>query len=63
MLKSDACISTLKRKTAKAKLGSALLNIFPSNASYSQAENVQDLLQLSPSRIDITSCADRTLPR
>ena len=38
-----------------------LLNLCPPNISYVQWESVEDLLLLSPSRIDIIGCADRTL--
>jgi hypothetical protein len=60
LVNSDMFLSTLKWKTVKRKIYFFLLNLYPSNASYSQGETVKDLLYLSPSRID-TRCADRTL--
>jgi len=45
----------------KAELSSASPNLSPSNASYLQGETIKSSFCLSPSRIDITGCADRTL--
>jgi hypothetical protein len=45
----------------KTELTCALLNLCSSNASYSNGETIKGSFYLSPSRIDILCCADRTL--
>jgi hypothetical protein len=48
-------------RRVKAELSSAVLNLCHSNASDSREKLLKHLFYLSPSRIDIIRCADRTL--